>query len=40
MILILAGEEPVKHPYYIDVLGIHIHSPRSRAISYTTTRFW
>ena len=26
MSLILCRHEPVKHPYYIDVLGIHIHS--------------
>lgn len=26
MSLILCRQEPVKHPYYIDVLGIHIHS--------------
>ena len=26
MSLILCRQEPVQHPYYIDVLGIHIHS--------------
>ena len=26
MSLILCRQEPVKHPYYIDVLGVHIHS--------------
>lgn len=26
MSLILCRHEPVEHPYYIDVLGIHIHS--------------
>lgn len=26
MSLILCRQEPVKHPFYIDVLGIHIHS--------------
>lgn len=26
MSLILCRQEPVEHPYYIDVLGIHIHS--------------
>lgn len=26
MSLILCRQEPVNHPYYIDVLGIHIHS--------------
>ena len=26
MSLILCRQEPVEHPYYIDILGLHIYS--------------